>query len=594
MPARRSPVSPSHPVIVTFLIFAVIAFMSLAAEVLKPLALAVLLSFALVPLAGFFERRGLPRTPAVILTLLLVLGILVVVGFKVGQQLTAFANDLPKYEENITRKINWLIPRSQGPFNHLEQVGRDLARTLDHSEEVSDVQKVSIVSSATFTERLRAVLGPTLGELGELMLVLILVLFILIYRDDLSDRIIGIVGQSRVSLTTRTKDEAGQRISRYLGMYALVNSSLGLIAGIGLWAIGVQYGMLWGVLFALLRFIPYVGTAVAVALPLLFSFATFNGWREPILVIVLFGSLEAVAASFMEPVIYGRATGLSALGLLVSAMFWTWLWGGLGLLLSTPLTVCLAVLGKYVPGLKFFATLLGEEAPLEPDVRFYQRVLEWDQDGAIAIVEAALKEQPREVVFDKVLIPALSRTESDRAHADLDEREQTFLWRVVGDLLGDLETAIGHDADQSDEDTSESPALHILGIAGNDQGDELALWMLEQLLPRPACRFEILVAPESHLALAEQVAEANPDLVFVSDLPPAGFTATRYLVRRLRARFARLPIVVGRWCECDRTKDMVERLTSVGATQVVFRLDEARDLVVQRVQKARECEPATP
>ena len=218
---------------------------------------------------------------------------------------------------------------------------------------------------------------------------LILVLFMLMGREDLSDRIVGLFGHRQVSLTTRTMEEIGQRISRYLATFALVNSGFGLVIGLGLGLIGVPYAVLWGCLAAMLRFIPYVGPAVAFVLPLVFSFAHFPGWAQPLEVVALFGVVEVVLNSFLEPVIYGKTTGVSALGLLVAAMFWTWLWGTLGLLLSTPLTVCLAVLGKYVPSLRFFATLLGEEAELEPDVRFYQRLVALDRDGAIEVVEAA-------------------------------------------------------------------------------------------------------------------------------------------------------------------------------------------------------------
>ena len=206
-------------------------------------------------------------------------------------------------------------------------------------------------------------------------------------REDLSDRIVGLFGHRQVSLTTRTMEEIGQRISRYLATFALVNSGFGLVIGVGLWLIGVPFAVLWGCLAAMLRFIPYVGPAVAFVLPLVFSFAHFPGWTQPLEVVALFAVVEVALNSFLEPVIYGKTTGVSALGLLVAAMFWTWLWGTMGLLLSTPLTVCLAVLGKYVPSLRFFAALLGEEAELEPDVRLYQRLVALDRDGATEVVD---------------------------------------------------------------------------------------------------------------------------------------------------------------------------------------------------------------
>ncbi len=240
------------------------------------------------------------------------------------------------------------------------------------------------ISRPSFQDRLRSATGPYLEFLGVGSFVLILVLFMLMGREGLSDRIVGLFGHRQVSLTTRTMQEIGQRISRYLATFALVNSGFGLVIGLGLWLIGVPFAVLWGCLAAMLRFIPYVGPAVAFILPLVFSFAHFPGWAKPLEVVALFAVVEAALTSFLEPVIYGKTTGISALGLLVAAMFWTWLWGTMGLLLSTPLTVCLAVLGKYVPSMWFFAALLNEEAELEPDVRFYQRLVALDREGAIA------------------------------------------------------------------------------------------------------------------------------------------------------------------------------------------------------------------
>jgi predicted PurR-regulated permease PerM len=608
MPTRRNTFTPDHPIVIAFLVFAVIGFLGLASEFLKPLALAVLLSFALAPLAGFLERRGLPRVLAVVLTIVLALGALGGITYKVGEQLTMLAHDtrdLRKYGEHIKAKLTWLKPQQENALMRLTAVAADVAQTLEEPRRQDGVQPVRIVTQPSFTQRVQTAVGPYLERLGVMSFVLILVLFMLNSRDDLSDRIIRLFGQGRVSVTTRTMDEVGQRISRYLGMFTLVNSSFGLIIGLGLWMIGLPYVVLWGVLFALLRFIPYVGPAAAFALPLLFSFAYFDSWREPLLVVALFGTLEIVANSFLEPVIYGRTTGVSALGLLVAAMFWTWLWGGLGLLLSTPLTVCLAALGKYVPGLAFFAVLLGEEDPLEPDVRFYQRLLAMDQDGAIATVETALKQQPREVVFDQILIPALSRAGYDRGRDEIDSTEQAFIWRVVGDLIDDLEEIPATDmksletaaadaaksAEELPDASAPAPVPRLLGINGNDHADLLVLRMLALLLPPRECTLTILETPESPLKLAEQVAEIDPDLVLVSHLPPQGATAARYLVRRLRARCADVPILVGHWRTKGDREGTADRLTNVGATAVVFRLAEARDLILRRIRADQAASP---
>jgi hypothetical protein len=321
-------------------------------------------------------------------------------------------------------------------------------------------------------------------------------------------------------------------------------------------------------------------------MPLVFSVAQFEGWREPLEVVALFAVIEVALNSFLEPVIYGKTTGISALGLLVAAMFWAWLWGLLGILLSTPLTVCLAVLGKYVPSLRFFATLLGEEAEHNLDVRFYQRLLSLDQDGAAAVVEAALKKRPRAEVFDLVLVPALSRAEQDAARGDLEDRDRAFIWRAVGEILYELEEAPQVSLANPDPAAgagtglvvgpSADATIEVAGVAASNTAD---------------CSLKIIKDTESSLELADRLAEEVPALVVLSHLPPEGFAHARYQVRRLRGRFADLPIVVGRWGESEGASAAVEGLKGVGANQVVFTLAAARDWILS---KAIPTAPATP
>jgi hypothetical protein len=296
--------------------------------------------------------------------------------------------------------------------------------------------------------------------------------------------------------------------------------------------------------------------------------------------------------------IYGKTTGLSALGLLVAAMFWTWLWGGLGLLMSTPLTVCLAVLGKYVPSLNFFATLLGEDAELDQDLRYYQRLLALDQDGANAIVEEALKKAPRAQVFDTILIPALSRARRDYGRDELDERDRAFLWRVIGDVIDDLsetdEISLAPAAPGGNGTSPDAPkailapdlarGVKIVGVPTGDTGDVLVLRMLAELLRPAGVPMEIIEEVATPFQAADQLAEWEADLAVVSYLPPGGLTPARYLVRRLRARFANLPIVVGRWNEQETQAAADDPLMSVGASRVVFRLEEARDTILAMVK----------
>ena len=330
---------------------------------------------------------------------------------------------------------------------------------------------------------------------------------------------------------------------------------------------------------------------------------------QPLLVIALFGVVEVALNSFLEPIIYGKTTGVSALGLLVAAMFWTWLWGTTGLLLSTPMTVCLAVLGKYVPSLQFFATLLGEEIELEPNVRLYQRLVALDRAGAVEVVEEVLKKLPRVDVFDQVLVPALTHAERDAERDELEQTEREFAWSVIGEVLDGLEGTPdlslasvaasangGHGSANgsqgSDDGNSTVVRVPLVGLAVQDTADALVLKMLGQILAPAGYDLEVIAATDSSLEVAERVGEYSPRLVVVSHLPPEGLTLARYLVRRLRTQFAELPIVVGRWGETGGGAAAAERLSGMGATNVVFTLSDARDRILKTILSRTSAEAA--
>ncbi len=594
MASRRPTLSLDHPVVKLFVIIAVVTSLYLAAEFLQPLALAVLIAFALAPLTRFLERWGAPRVLAVLLSVTLALGLVGSIGYVVFQQVNTLAGDLPKYRENVLSKVRGLQPGGANNLGKAAALAQDAVEVLDKPKTDRDAVDVRVVEQPSIQTRLETAVGPYLEMFGVATFVLILVTFMLLSREDLGDRIVALVGHRQVTLTTRTLDDLATRMSRYLAMFAVVNSSFGLVVGLGLWALQVPYAVLWGVMSGLLRFIPYVGPAVAFALPLIFSFAESSGLWQPLSVIGLFLAIEVVMNT-LEPVLYGRTTGVSALGLLVAALFWTWLWGLVGLLIATPVTVSLAVLGKYVPSLGFFATLLGEDADLDPDVRFYQRLLAFDEDGATELVEAALQARSRVEVYDAMLIPALGRAERDFGRDEIDESEQAFIWRVIGGILDDQEAAAAGEPAPTDLPVPPPEALAgmpVLGVAANDHGDALVLRMLGQLLAPSGCPLEALTNASTPLAVTEAVAERSPRLVLLSHLPPAGLTPVRYLTRRLRARDATLGLMVGRWGERGNTAEAAQKLSDAGATAVVFSLAEARQRVLQQLTPATPPSPA--
>ena len=382
MAAQRKNFSMDHPVVITLMIFAIIAFMYFAGEVLKPLALAILLSFALVPISRFLENRGLPRVPSVVLTVLMVLGGLGFVGYKVGQELNVLANELPKYEDNINRKISGMKPSQANTITNVTKFVGDVSKQIAPTQG-KEIQEVRIVTDPDFAAQAEKTLGPYMEGLGTGFIILILLLYLMINRENMSDRLIRVFGRGKISLTTRTIEEVGhadQQVPRHVRGHEYAAGD-----GDRPRALGdrreVRHPLGLPGRRAPVHPLRRLGHGVRPAAAVLRSRAS-ETWRQPLMILGVFMAVEFTANMLLEPVIYGKTTGVSALALLVSAMFWTWLWGGLGLLLSTPLTVCLAVLGKYVPSLGFFATFLREEVDLDPGVRFYQRLLAMDQDGA--------------------------------------------------------------------------------------------------------------------------------------------------------------------------------------------------------------------
>ena len=572
--------------------FAIVFIMYVAAEVLKPLALAILLSFILAPLVQWVVRRGLPRSSSVALVLILVFTVVGGVTYVVGGQFASLADQLPTYQANIQKKLVALRPQNDSALDKARQAISSIERSLRPAD-ADYATPVRIVSENAKVAQLQSLFGPFHVTLAFGGVVLLLLIFVLIESNDISDRIVQMVGWGKIGVTTKTMTQIGHVLSRYLATLALFNLAFGVVIGLGLWAIGLPSPALWGLLAAVLRFVPYLGTIVSFSLPEIISIAHFPGWTQPILVIALFGGAELIANS-IEPLVYGKSTGISPIGLLVAALFWTWLWGGLGLLLANALTVCLAVVGQSTPGLGFLGTLLRHEVEVADDLRWYQRVLHRDQDGAIALLDQALKSRPLERVCDEIIIPTLARAEQDHHDGFLEKRDVVFIWRVVRDWLDDL-------ADRDDvalTAPSPAPAEHmepirvrptpeiakqeLVGIATNGGGDALILRMLNLLLKPSGVRLTILSATGSPLRVSDKVEQLECGLIVMSHLPPLGLTRTRYLIKRLRARHPDIPMVVGFWDVKADPVQVAEQLRSSSAYHVALSVAAARTMILER------------
>jgi predicted PurR-regulated permease PerM/cell division inhibitor SulA len=572
-----------------------------AQTVLIPVALAVFLTFLLTPLVSLLQQRGLRRTPAVVLVVLLAGLVLGGTVWLVTGEVRSVAGDLPEYTDNIKEKIKSvqqmgeeteglgkMIQAITAQWNLQPAIPKDADADKPATPATTPAEKPATVilqpESPAWLSRLPALLGTAAEVLGGLGLALVLVVFMLLKRENLRDHLIRLAGHGRMTMLTKALDDAGQRISRFLLMQLFINAGFGLVLTLGLLAVQVPHALLWGFLAAVLRYVPYLGSWITAILLFTLSLGVFPGWVQPLLVLGSIVGLELAVANLVEPRLFGRSIGVSEVALLVAAAFWAFLWGPIGLVLSSPLTVCLVVLGKHVPQLGFLDVLLGDETSLDVHVSYYQRLLARDQDEAAQLVLAQAKTSPVEEVYDALLVPTLNFVKRDRERDDLTEADEKYIVRATREIVEDLgerqaAAATAKVARAPVVDASDAPApnkIRILGCPGHDEADVLALDMLRQLLD-PA-RWEVDVLSLDMLS-AEMVALArakNPRVVCIGAVPPGGLAHTRYLCKRLRAGLPDARIVVGRWGLRADVEQNREQLLEAGADQVETTLLEMR------------------
>jgi predicted PurR-regulated permease PerM len=542
--------------------FGTIAALYFAREILIPLAFALILTFLLTPLVALLQKTRIGRVPSVAAAVLVTMAAAGGVGWIIAIQLVDVAEKLPRYSQNIQAKMEKLRIPTQGPLGLAAASLREIASELSSpgaqptapSTPALPLPVEIVPKHATGLESLRNVARPVLRPLAVTGLVLIFTIFMLIKTTDLRHRLFRLVGLSQINIMTQALDDAAQRVSRYLLMQAMVNASFGTLFGFGLYLIGVPNPALWGIIAGLLRIVPYVGTMVAAALPTALSLAAFNSWAPPLLVVLLFACLELIIADFIEPWLYGAKTGISSLALLVAAVFWTVLWGPAGLILSTPLTVCVVVLGRYFPQLSFLHVLLGDEAVLGAEAQIYQRLLAMDQPEAHAIVDRFLKNKPLVELYDSVLIPALSLAEQDRHQGAIETTREEFLFLSINEMITELSEYQLALSLPPAEDAAAGPApaerlsARILCLPASDRADEVTADMLAQLLGQAG--HEALSLPIAHASPAELLAlieRRQDDVICISALPPYAFPPARTMCKVIRERYPKLKLVVGVW-----------------------------------------------
>jgi predicted PurR-regulated permease PerM len=565
----------------------VVVVLHWAQAVVVPLALAILLTFVLTPPVTWLER-GIGRVPAVLAVVTLVFTLLGLAGWGLAHQMDNLAQDLPRYRGNILAKIADVRVAGQGgSVAQVQKTIADITARLGQSDQAAGTAARPIIVRSQPATGLPSLawLSPIVAPLGTAGLVVAMVIFMLLERRALRDRLIGFFGHGHLAVTTRAVDEAGCRVSRQLLMQSFVNLLYGIAAGIGLALLGVPYALVWALLGAVLRFIPYLGPVLGAGAPILVSLAALEGWAGPLGVVALFVVLELFTNLVLETVLYAGAAGVSQVALLVSVAFWTWLWGPLGLLIATPLTVCIVVLGKHVPGLEFVGTLMADTPALAPEYSYYQRLLARDQSEAADLLERHIKTEEPRSVYDALLLPALNYAELDRLERRMSAEEEAAVVDATRELLADAAASIRRltpaaaDATAPPGQTAVVQArqpLRVVGYAANGAGDELALAMLGHLVDDLPITLEVHAERLHASELVSLVQSQGVSVVCIADLPPSPLSKTRYLVQRLHAALPDVQIVVGRWGPAALADDSTQTLRTAGATLVATTLAETR------------------
>ncbi|MEK6259967.1 MAG: AI-2E family transporter [Planctomycetota bacterium] len=590
--------------------FLIVVGLQWGRPVLIPIGLAVLLTILLSPIVQLLQSKGLGRVVSVMVTVSVVGIFLTCLGWMVTRQVTGILAELPQNTATIKAKLVSLRQLGSGPeaerFGQMiEEIQRELMLPAHRDSGAPNVQPARTDTSAEAPSKpeaaeistvpwlsLTGYLGSALEVLATLAFALVLLVFFLLGREDLRDRLVLLAGKTRLAVTSKAVEDVTVRVSRYIVIVAVVNGGFGVLLTVGLMVLGTPYAVLWGFLAAALRFVPYIGPWIGAVFPIMMSLATSEGWWQPLAVFGYVVALELITNNIVEPLLFGHSTGVSPTALLISAAFWLYLWGPIGLVLSAPFAVCLVVLGKNIPQLNFLNLLLGDGPAFNSQMNVYQRLMVGTQHETDSFVAHHLKGAPAEEVFDSLLIPALNYTRRDVQRDYLTSEDQSSILEGMRaslqqiDSLRRTESADEEHPDVrplDDENEPLSKRARLLACPAGDDTDRVGLEMLQQLLD-PA-RWEIEVtAPETLTSeIVARVAEDPPDMICIASLPPGGLAQARYLCKRLKSSAPEIPIVVGRWCQTRNSKLDRERLEQAGATFVTTTLLETRKLLVSRL-----------
>ena len=565
------------------------------------MVIAALLAFILAPLIRRLRNWRLPRVAAVILSVFFAIGVLSSVSATIVMQVSQLAEVLPKYENNLRAKIHAInggalttsaLEKASGTLKGLQaEINTSTAQTPAAPEqkampvEVRQLEPTGLQSIADLVQRL-------LSPVTSAALTILFLIFILLQREDIRDRFLLLVGADDLQRNTAALDDAASRLSRFFLLQTIVNAGFGIGIGTGLMIIGIPNAALWGILAALLRYVPFIGAIVAAVLPMALAAAVDPGWSLVVAVAALFIVAETLAGNFIEPLLYGQHTGLSPLAIIVSAMFWALLWGPVGLLLATPLTVCLVVLGRHIEALQFIEVLLGDEPALELDEGFYQRLLSGNSTEAADQAEKQLKEISLAAYYDSVPMQALALAQADAASGKLPAEKQQAMRDTIAEVVDALADFGDGDAGAADVQTAPSSATGrslgtVLCIASRSPLDEAASLMLVHLLEKHG--LAALSQPFADVAMAKAltIEVIDAPLVCLSYFGVGANPAhVRYLIRRLKRRMPMTKFLAGYWLLGADAQKSEAWKTSVGADFVATSLADAAAICAREAAAA--------
>jgi predicted PurR-regulated permease PerM len=560
----------------TFELVLLLGLLWLASPVVVPIVLAFYLAFVLTPPCNWLERRGIPRALSTTLVFGAALAAVVVVSAVLLSQVMDLAAQLKTYSVQMSEKLAGIRNGQLQVVNELSDAFAELSLRIDPDTAAELSTPVRIVSGTGSTfGRLQDAVGPVLAPTAVALFVLVMTVFIVARREDLRGRLIQLMGPDNVTVTTQTLSEAMTRIGHLLLTQVYINASFAAVIALALYWIGVPYALLWGVLAGILRFVPLIGGWIAGAFPALVAFIVFPGGREAALTVGLFLVTEVTLSNFLEPFVLGKRTGVSALALLVAALFWTWMWGPFGLLLATPITVCAAVVGRHFPHLAFLAVAFGDEPGLNSELDFYQRVLSGKPKDALVFAKRRTGATGGAQTFDEILVPALALLSKDvDAHTVTEETAA----RVAQDI-----DAIARRFAPQGRDTTPPSRQPLVGIAAVPLFDVPILQILRVALASESLALDIVEATNRADALTQAISK-RPQLVCIADLPPGGNVNARYLCRQLRAQVPSAFIVALVPEPADkRSQETAARFREAGANIVVSSISEAKRALAQQL-----------